>query len=67
MRIHTQSTDTSNNVVGTSRFKQRGVSNTFDKERYPARFEIPCVGQVIKGLRWMPWDQRPMKDAVRLR
>jgi len=25
------------------------------------------VGQVIKGLRWMPWDQEPMKGAARLR
>ena len=31
------------------------------------RFEVPCVGQVIKGLRWMPWDQEPMKGAARLR
>ena len=25
------------------------------------------VGQATKGARWMPWCQRPMKDAVRLR
>jgi hypothetical protein len=25
------------------------------------------VGQIIKGLRWMPWDQGPMKGAARLR
>ena len=25
------------------------------------------MGQIIKGLRWMPWDQGPMKGAVRLR
>ena len=25
------------------------------------------VGQVIKGLRWMPWGQGPMKGVARLR
>ena len=25
------------------------------------------VGQVIKGPRWMPWGQEPMKGAARLR
>ena len=25
------------------------------------------VGQVSKGLRWMPWGQRPMKGVARLR
>ena len=25
------------------------------------------MGQIVKGLWWMPWDQGPKKDAVRLR
>ena len=25
------------------------------------------MGQVIKGLRWMPWGQEPMKGVARLR
>ncbi|SVB53090.1 uncharacterized protein METZ01_LOCUS205944, partial [marine metagenome] len=25
------------------------------------------VGQVIKGLRWIPWGQEPKKGAARLR
>ena len=24
----------------------------------------PLIRQVIKGIRWMPWRQEPMKDAV---
>ena len=27
----------------------------------------PNVGQVSKGLRWMPWGQEPKKGAARLR
>ncbi len=31
------------------------------------KFGVPSVGQVIKGLRWMPWDQGPKNGAARLR
>ena len=30
-------------------------------------YKILNVGQVSKGLRWMPWDQGPMKGVARLR
>ena len=31
------------------------------------KYKILNVGQVSKGLRWMPWDQGPTKGVARLR
>ena len=53
--------------VGEAPLKEnREPKKSFEKPKL-RQFGIPSVGQATKGLRWMPWDQGPMKGVVRLR